>query len=139
MKKTYKGEIKMMIPTITKCEFFLYHKEENYQIWLCLLELKGHEEKYHIYLGIRDGTWIQGSLFKGHDFKHQSGVEASDVSFSIPHLFEQLVQTIQSHSKDRLRLVTYRDREYGYGNEDFQPLSSYDLPKKVKMNEKTVL
>lgn len=129
----------MTIPTITECEFFSYHKEEDYQIWLCLFEVEGQQEKFHLYLGIRQRKWICGNLFKGHDFKHQSGVEAEDISFSISHLFEQLVQILQSHSKDRLRLLTYRDRDYGYSNEDFQPLSSYKLPKKVKMNEETVL
>jgi len=127
----------MTIPLINQCEFFAYHKETDHQSWLCLFTIEN--QPYHMYVGIRRSKWIRGTLFSGHDFKHQSGIEVTDISFNLCHLFEQLIQLLQFHSKDRLRLLTYGVREYGYGNEDFEPALSYTLPKKVKMNEKNLL
>lgn len=120
----------MNIPIIETCKIEEHSFDKNYKEWQCYFTLKG--EKYKYFMEINIDAWDEKTKWEhtmirklkkkdmwiyinsqNHRSKYMENVYWEE------HIFEILMECIKKHSPNRLRLLSYMEKEYF--EEGFQP------------------
>lgn len=113
--------------------------------WACYFTLKNDPTNYRKIVFVEEEEnpefgWYWDSATPEILLEHDKWEYCKGKSFHDPifdywrdHLFQQCVNLIKRHSKDRLRLLPYTTMEFA--DEDFTTLSSYHRPESIKFIE----